>query len=250
MPATTGEKVGVFIIAFLMIISVVGGAGLYFLSDDAAKKEIENRDKELAEYEKEQAFLSECQKVADKTTNKESDAPKVYTTEDEVKDLQITDIKEGDGKTVEDGDCVVINYHGNLAKGGEIFDSSYLPRTEGQETHPFAAIIGPDATLIEGWKQGIPGMKVGGERRLVIPADLAYGEKGTTTDPYTGELRKSTKDTEKDIDPTKAVDEDEDGRVDYIPENAALVFEVKLIDVMKYSDWEPTYQPTEEQSQN
>lgn len=83
-----------------------------------------------------------------------------------VAELQIEDVVEGDGSEVKAGDTIVAHYTGAYAVNGEIFESSI----DGGEPATF-----PLGDLIPGWQQGIPGMKEGGTRRLVIPGDLAYG---------------------------------------------------------------------------
>lgn len=137
-------------------------------------------------------------KSASKTSDKRKETPLVlagtklenFETVEEVNDLQITDTKSGDGDEAKSGGDVIVHYTGAVAATGIIFQSS--------------KDSGRPATLnlngvIEGWKQGIPGMKVGGVRRLVIPADMAYG---ATPPPGSG-----------------------------IPPNAALVFDVELVAV-------------------
>ena len=87
--------------------------------------------------------------------------------------LEIEDIKKGDGATVKPGDTVTAHYVGVSYSTGTEFDSSW---SRGQPaTFPLAQVI-------PGWQQGIPGMKVGGRRRLVIPPDLGYGESGQPPD--------------------------------------------------------------------
>lgn len=81
--------------------------------------------------------------------------------------LEIWDVKEGKGDAVKAGANLKVHYTGWLTNG-EIFDSSVV-RKEPIE-------FGLDG-LIKGWKDGIPGMKVGGVRRLKIPPELAYGKK-------------------------------------------------------------------------
>ena len=67
---------------------------------------------------------------------------------------------------------ITVNYLGVLYHGGKVFDASWKRR----EPATFALEQGK---LIAGWTQGIPGMKVGGRRELIIPAALAYGAKGS-----------------------------------------------------------------------
>ena len=100
--------------------------------------------------------------------------------------MKVWDVAEGAGEPCKPGATVTIHYTG-WTKDGNIFDSSVK---RGQ------AATFPLGNLIRGWQEGIPGMKPGGVRRLMIPPDWAYGERGSPP---------------------------------AIPPNAELVFEVKLI---------------------
>jgi FKBP-type peptidyl-prolyl cis-trans isomerase len=112
-----------------------------------------------------------------------------------VTELQIEELKEGEGPAAKVGDTVEVHYTGKLTNGNK-FDSS-LDRME-----PFPFKIGA-GEVIKGWDQGVAGMKVGGKRKLTIPPDLAYGKE---------EKRDRT------------------GKV-IIPANSALVFEVELLKI-------------------
>ncbi|AMV22803.1 putative FKBP-type peptidyl-prolyl cis-trans isomerase [Gemmata sp. SH-PL17] len=81
--------------------------------------------------------------------------------------LKCRDLKVGDGPECPEGARVVMDYTGWLTTGGKPFDSSWL---EGKG--PLNMSLGE---LVQGWQQGVPGMKVGGVRKLVIPASLGYG---------------------------------------------------------------------------
>ncbi|WP_168627302.1 MULTISPECIES: FKBP-type peptidyl-prolyl cis-trans isomerase [unclassified Cryobacterium] len=85
-------------------------------------------------------------------------------------DLVITDIDEGDGAEATPGSTVDVHYVGVDLESGEEFDSSW---SRGQ------SVNFPLGALIAGWQEGIPGMRVGGRRQLVVPPRLAYGEAGT-----------------------------------------------------------------------
>ncbi|WP_026918794.1 FKBP-type peptidyl-prolyl cis-trans isomerase [Gordonia shandongensis] len=84
--------------------------------------------------------------------------------------LQITDLVVGDGPEAQHGGTVDVHYVGVEFDTGEQFDSSW----ERGQSARF-----PLDALIPGWQEGIPGMKVGGRRRLVVPPELAYGAAGT-----------------------------------------------------------------------
>ena len=103
--------------------------------------------------------------------------------------LRITELVVGTGEEAVSGKSVSVNYRGTLTNGRE-FDSSY-------GRGPFSFPLG-GGRVIKGWDEGVAGMKVGGKRKLVIPPDLAYGERGA-------------------------------GGV--IPANATLIFEVELLQV-------------------
>ncbi|HEX3082202.1 MAG TPA: FKBP-type peptidyl-prolyl cis-trans isomerase [Candidatus Saccharimonadia bacterium] len=102
--------------------------------------------------------------------------------------LQSTDEVVGTGAEAAASSTVTVKYTGTLADG-TVFDST--------DKHGGDPISFPLSSVIKGWQQGIPGMKVGGKRKLVIPPDLAYGSQGTAG----------------------------------IPPNSTLTFEIELIDV-------------------
>ncbi|HEY8582442.1 MAG TPA: FKBP-type peptidyl-prolyl cis-trans isomerase [Capillimicrobium sp.] len=87
------------------------------------------------------------------------------------KRLETNDIVVGDGPAAKAGDLVSVDYVGVLYKNGKEFDASW----ERGEPIQFQLGVGQ---VIPGWDQGIEGMKVGGRRELIIPADLAYGAQG------------------------------------------------------------------------
>ena len=84
-------------------------------------------------------------------------------------DLVIEDIVIGEGEEAQAGGMVKVHYLGVDYQTGDEFDSSW-DRGEAAEF--------PLAGLIEGWQEGIPGMKVGGRRQLIIPPEKAYGPAG------------------------------------------------------------------------
>ncbi len=89
-----------------------------------------------------------------------------FTPQSAVSELQITDITVGTGDEVQQGATITAHYTGALVADGTIFQSS----------HDFGRpVTFPLSGVIQGWTQGVPGMKVGGVRRLVIPAEQAYG---------------------------------------------------------------------------
>jgi peptidylprolyl isomerase len=84
-------------------------------------------------------------------------------------DLKIEDIVVGEGAEAKPGDTVEVHYVGVEFRNGQEFDASW---NRGQ------SIEFPLQGLIQGWQEGIPGMKVGGRRELTIPPEKAYGPPG------------------------------------------------------------------------
>ncbi len=86
-------------------------------------------------------------------------------------DLTIEDITVGDGEEAAPGRTAVVHYVGVAFSTGEEFDASW------NRGESFDFPLGAGA-VIAGWDRGVVGMKVGGRRRLVIPPELAYGDRG------------------------------------------------------------------------
>jgi FKBP-type peptidyl-prolyl cis-trans isomerase len=91
-------------------------------------------------------------------------------TGNRVTKLVVTDIALGTGEEVEEGDEVEVHYIATLQNGQE-FDNSY------KKGDSFTFEVGDDK-VIEGWNAGMVGMKVGGQRVIIIPSDMAYGHDG------------------------------------------------------------------------
>jgi FKBP-type peptidyl-prolyl cis-trans isomerase len=94
-------------------------------------------------------------------------------------ELKYIDLKAGTGDAVKAGDTITVDYTGALAADGVIFQSSL---DTGQ---PISFSLNG---VIKGWQEGIPGMKVGGVRRLLIPAQLAYGAQAQQGIPANSDL--------------------------------------------------------------
>lgn len=163
------QKYAPYLIVILVVIAVVGGMAYTNKGNQINEPSVQGQDN-----------------VPSPTASDKMEDTMV----EEPEDLVIEDIEEGTGDEVVEGSTVNVHYTGTLTDG-TTFDSS---RDRGQT---FEFVVG-EGQVIEGWDQGLLGMKVGGIRRLTIPPALAYGKNGA-------------------------------GGI--IPPNATLVFEIELVSV-------------------
>ncbi len=127
------------------------------------------------------------------TTTATTNTTKSITMDTTITELKIEDQVVGTGDEAKAGNTVTVHYIGTLTNG-TVFDAS---RNRGNDGFTFALGAGQ---VIRGWDMGVAGMKVGGKRKLTIPASLAYGERAV-------------------------------GGV--IPANSTLIFEVELLKVTR-----------------
>jgi FKBP-type peptidyl-prolyl cis-trans isomerase len=114
------------------------------------------------------------------TTSKLAGKPmQNYTPVAKVDSLQKIDQNAGNGAEAKAGSTVTVAYTGAIASTGIVFESS-------ADTGQPASF--PLSGVIKGWQEGIPGMKVGGTRRLLIPAAMAYGATGNAKIPPNSDL--------------------------------------------------------------
>jgi FKBP-type peptidyl-prolyl cis-trans isomerase FkpA len=162
------------VLAIIFAASTIGIVAYYVLANKQA--------------EKEQATLTAIQEQLKNQQQQSPDTKKLQGTKlenfqplDGVSSLQKIDLTAGTGDTVQAGDNVTVDYTGALAKDGTIFQSSL------DSGSPIPLEI-KSGSVIDGWAQGIPGMKVGGVRRLIIPAKLAYGSASQAGIPANSDL--------------------------------------------------------------
>lgn len=161
------ERVFALIGALLFLLTTVGLTAVVLVQMREEKKQSDLQNALIQAQKKTPEASNTNQKQEGKLQGTKLEG---FTPVASVSELQITDIKEGTGEAVKPGDTITAHYTGALAQDGTIFESS---KDSGQPaTFPLSGVIA-------GWQQGVPGMKVGGIRRLVIPANLAYGERGS-----------------------------------------------------------------------
>lgn len=175
--AKKSHRAFAFTFALLFLLTSVGGSGLVIyqlIQEDKASKVDSN--------------ATAAKESLNMNTSRGKDMPN-FTPVAEVTELQKTDLVEGTGAEATAASTVTVHYTGAVASTGKIFESS----KDSGEPVSFGL-----NQVIKGWTDGVPGMKVGGTRRLVIPADQAYGASSPSED---------------------------------IPANSALVFDIELVSV-------------------
>lgn len=153
-------RIIIWVIAIVMAAGFLGSYFLVILENNNAKTQ-------------------DNQATTNTTKQEQTVDPTAYKVEGAVTELQATDLTVGAGDEVKAGDTVKVHYKGTIAQTGVKFDSSY------DYGEPATLSL---AQVITGWQEGIPGMKVGGKRRLVIPAAKAYGDQAKSTIPANSDL--------------------------------------------------------------
>lgn len=187
MSTSKTQRIVSFTLAVVFLVSTIGIVVFYVMTANQQDSQQQVIDKALQEAKANQQATTNPPKEGKLEGTKLTN----FTPVASVPELQSTDTVAGDGDTVKAGDTVTVHYTGAIANNGTIFQSS---KDTGQ---PIS--FGLDQ-VIKGWTQGVPGMKVGGTRRLVIPAALAYGANSPSAN---------------------------------IPANADLVFDIELVKIGK-----------------
>lgn len=152
----TGQRVAALSLAIVFLITSLGFSGIVIwqiVNENKANKKDTNASTVNTSSDNKEGTL-EGTKLAD------------FTPVAKVDSLQKIDTVVGTGDEAKAGDTVTAHYTGAVAATGIIFQSSL----DGGQPIPFGL-----NQVIKGWTDGVPGMKVGGKRRLLIPADQAYG---------------------------------------------------------------------------
>lgn len=146
------------------IVIIFAAVIIGFWIKRAPQQTVVNND---AVTEEQKEALPEKSEKEDKNMDSNKRLLANFTPVSKTDSLKKIDLKVGTGAEVKAGDTVSVHYTGAVASTGEVFQSSKDFGTE--------PITFPLGGVIKGWTDGIPGMKIGGIRRLVIPAAQAYG---------------------------------------------------------------------------
>ncbi len=162
--AEIARRFGTLALASVFLITTVAFTGLIFWESQ------NNNDPGAAEQAAIQEALNKQTNNGGENMLEGTQLADFTPTTERVTELTKEDILEGDGEEVREGATVTAHYTGAIVATGTIFQSSH----DRGEPIPFSL-----NEVIKGWGEGVPGMKVGGKRRLIIPAAKAYGEAGS-----------------------------------------------------------------------
>jgi FKBP-type peptidyl-prolyl cis-trans isomerase len=181
MATPKGQRIGIWVIAIVMMIGTIGSFAVMILANDNTKI-----DQATLKKQQEQAAANYQKQIDDQQKAAAGLSDTYYPTFSQYKDTAVafdassiksnvvkTDLKVGDGADIASGTNYQAYYIGWNPKG-KVFDSSF-------DGAKLKAPIDTSTSggLIVGWEQGVIGMKVGGIREIDIPSELAYGEKGS-----------------------------------------------------------------------
>lgn len=158
MASTTplSHRIVTFVLAVLFIVSSIGIVVYYVLADKKSRED--------------QAAINQVLSQQQSTTTQEGKLEGAqlqnFTPTAKIDSLKTEDTVVGTGAEVKPGDTITAHYTGAVASTGVVFQSSH------DSGSPIAFSLNQ---VITGWSEGVPGMKVGGTRRIYIPASLAYG---------------------------------------------------------------------------
>ncbi len=176
------QRLFIILIAIFMVGSIVASYAAIVISgaqgaDTTATTEIDETKKAEYEeaYEKIQAEFSQAtQSDFDEFIKYKSEVSAFNETSANENGVQTKDLKVGTGKEITEGDTEYLAYYVGWCADESIFDSSYDDNTN---PTAFAKILDASLGMIEGWNQGVEGMKIEGIREITVPGELAYGEQ-------------------------------------------------------------------------
>ena len=177
------QRIFITLIAVIMLGSMIASYAAIVLnggssSASGSDETSEIGDEKAAEYE--EAYNKAVSEFSEKTKD---DYDKFIAYKSEIKaynetsandgGLQIKDLKEGLGEAVKSDGSNYLAYYVGWCADESVFDSTL---DDSDNPSGFAKVLDPSLGMIEGWTQGVEGMKIGGVRRITIPGELAYGD--------------------------------------------------------------------------
>lgn len=182
MATQQSHRIGIWVIAIVMLVGTVGGFAAMILAPKNQAKDQTRYQQLMADYQKQvQAYRAKINAQGDELSKQYYDSFKPYESQPAAFDaasvtaLKTDDLKVGDGDAITKSSEFYAYYIG-WNPSGKVFDSSF----NGSALK--APLDVKPGGVITGWTEGVDGMKVGGVRELTIPADKAYGSAGQGAD--------------------------------------------------------------------
>lgn len=186
MATNNAQRMGILIILVVMVVGTIGSFAVMILSQQNQTNEAARLQKIEADYNAQyEEYRKKVDEQAVELSGKYHETFKSYESRvgefnrDDVDGIKTEDLAIGEGEEIGD-DTVFAAYYIGWNPNGKIFDQSL----DGDRLKaPLLVESGlKQASLIEGWKEGMRGMKIGGVREITIPSDKAYGEQGQGDD--------------------------------------------------------------------
>lgn len=195
MATAKTQRIAIFVIMIVMVVGTLGSFFVIILQNENQKADSKRQQVAVAKYQEDlaahqrqiDAQTSELSKKYYPELSKYQDSPAKFDR-DGVDKIVKKDLKVGSGATIGD-DTKFAAYYIGWNPDGEVFDQSIEEATKSLKIPLYYSDVNSgsvgleeglkNASLIEGWKDGMKGMKIGGVRLLTIPSDVAYGEQGS-----------------------------------------------------------------------
>lgn len=169
-PSTTkAQRMGIWILAIVMAIGTLVSFFIFLLPTSnvpVKTNEQKEYERQLAEFQKQQ---EQCPSgpVEDKKVEPAPTVPEL-TPAGDIAELRTEEVTAGEGEQIVAGDCVELFYHGVLASDAKAFSGG----DNYAQGIPYRSVT---TGFVPGFAEGLVGMKVGGERKIFIPSEMAYG---------------------------------------------------------------------------
>ena len=183
LKTSVGQRIVIILIAVIMIGSIIASYAAIVISNSSSSNKDDSSSSKISDEKKAEIAEAYQKKAAEFAEATKSDYEKFVQYRTEVKaynettanenGVQTKDLEAGTGEEVKEDGSNYLAYYIGWCADESVFDSSF-----DDDSNPtgFTKALDPSMGLIEGWLQGVKGMKIGGVRRITIPGELAYGE--------------------------------------------------------------------------
>lgn len=179
MATTKTQRIGIWVIAIFMAVGTIGSFAVIVIANQNGQRDQARLNELNSQWEADtKAYQAKVDAQAKELSDKYFEQFNAYATrpatfdKSAVKELQKEDLVVGTEGEALTKDSTFTAYYLGWTPDGKVFDGSIA---DGSLKAPLTVAPG---SVIEGWTQGVEGMKIGGVREITIPSDLAYGEQG------------------------------------------------------------------------